>query len=94
MMEPFIPAIMLLLGLSTHLLKDLARIQIETGTPPHPIRYWSRNPYQTLICVIGAAAGYFALQETGQLTGLTAFGMGYMANSVADILGKRATERL
>lgn len=82
--------LMIVLGLMTHFLKDLIRIKNETGSPPNLIKYWKDNPYQTLLSIVSGAAGYFALMETGQLTALTAFGIGYMANSVADVLGKRA----
>lgn len=89
-----ITIIMVVLGLLTHFLKDLIRIKQENGVPPNIIEYWKANPYQTLLCVVGACAGYFALLETGQLTALTAFGIGYMANSVADVIGKRALNKI
>lgn len=86
--------IMLALGLAAHFCKELARINKETGAVPHAVRYWSRHPYQTALCIIGALVGFFALYETQQLTGLTAFGCGWMANSMADIIGKRAGQSL
>lgn len=86
--------LMLILGLATHFLKEMLRIKKETGKVPNILQYWKDNPYQTLLCLIGAAAGYFALLETAQLTALTAFGIGYMANSVADVLGKRSLDKL
>lgn len=86
--------LMVILGLLTHFLKDLIRIKQEEGAPPNIIKYWKDNPYQTLLSIVGALSGYFALLETGQLTALTAFGIGYMANSVADVLGKRALNKI
>lgn len=93
-MEPYVPVVMVVLGLATHQLKELARISVEERGNVHPVRYWTKFPYQTALCVVGAATGYFALLETGQLSGLTAFGVGYMSNSVADILGKRSLDKL
>jgi hypothetical protein len=34
------------------------------------------------------------MHETGQLSGINAFGIGYMANSIADIIGKRAGAKI
>ena len=87
------PLAMLLYGLATHFLKDMARLAQE-GTRLTLSAYWMRHPYQSGICLIGALAGYAALAEAGHLTAITAFGAGYMANSVADIIGKRAGEKL
>lgn len=94
MIDCLIYGAMLALGLAAHFCKELARINKEAGAVPHPIRYWSRYPYQTALCVIGALVGFLSLYETGQLTGLTAFGCGWMANSMADVVGKRAGQSL
>lgn len=87
------PLAMLVYGLASHFLKDMARLAKE-GQPLGLLDYWGRFPYQSGISLVGAVAGFAALAEAGQLTGITAFGIGYMANSVADIIGKRAGERL
>jgi hypothetical protein len=83
--------LMLALGLAAHYLKELVRMTGETGKKPAPLRYWTLYWPQTLLCAISAAAGFIALQEAGELTAVTAFGVGYMANSIADVIGKRTT---
>jgi len=97
-METFIgtitsPFFMLIYGLLTHFLKDLVRLQSEGQKKLYLIPYWIKFPHQSLIALVGAVAGYSALIETNQLSGLTAFGVGYMANSIADTLGKRTVDR-
>ena len=85
--------LMLLCGLASHFLKDLIRVKSEKGKISIK-KYWMDNPYQNLLCVVGAVAGYVALESTGQLTVVTSFGVGYVANSVADMIGKRSLEKL
>lgn len=97
--DPLLPplaihALLCLLGLAAHFCKELIRIQRDTGAPPHAVRYWSKHPYQTALCVIGAAVGFLGLYEAQQLTSVTAFGCGWMANSMADVMGKRAGSSL
>lgn len=87
------PLFMLFLGLASHFLKDLIRLAAE-GNMLTLRQYWLKNPYQTVLSIIGAIVGYVALGSSGQLTALTAFGAGYMANSVADLIGKRTTAKL
>ena len=84
---------MLIYGLLSHYLKKMSEAVISDEKVT-PVKYWSRNPYQTLLCAIGAVVGYAALIETHQLTGLTAFGVGYMSNSIADIIGARTARKL
>lgn len=77
----------------THFLKDMARLKAE-GDKLGLCNYWAKFPIQSSISVVGALAGFAALHETKQLTGLTAFGVGYMANSVADAIGKRSITKV
>lgn len=80
-------------GLLTHFLKDIVRIKKESGFIT-PKQYWAKHPYQTTLAIIGATVGFIALSSTGQLTPITAFGVGYMANSVADTIGKRSIDKI
>ena len=89
-----ITILMLVLGLLSHFLKDLIRIKAETGQHISPIEYWTKYPYKTLFCIIGAIIGYVFLMESNQLTAFAAFGMGYISNSVADMLGKRSADTM
>ena len=62
------------------------------ATPIKPIRYWRQYPYHTLLAIIGALVGYAALLASDKLDALSAFGVGYMANSMSDLIGTRAAE--
>lgn len=87
------PFAMLCYGLAAHFLKHMSQQRVS-GKPITPRAYWLAHPYHSALSVVGALAGYAALIEAGQLTGLTAFGVGYMANSMADVLGQRAAGRM
>ena len=82
------PVLMAVLGLLSHGLKKIMRVR-KSGRAVTPWGYIGAYPYQTLTAIIGMVAGVSALHELGQLTGLTAFGVGYMCNSVADLLGNK-----
>ena len=84
---------MMLLGLAVHFIKVMMTI-MKDGQPITPIAYWKDYPYQSALSLIGAVVGFVALKETGNLSLITAFGVGYMANSVADILGSRTQGKL
>lgn len=94
MVEILLSLVMVICGLIVHFLKDLIRIKQETDKLPSIKGYWREHPYQSLICIVGAVVGFIALFSTGQLTPITAFGVGYMANSVADTIGKRSLDKL
>lgn len=85
------PIIMLVCGLLLHYIKDMKRIHSETGDLVTPRQYWTKYPYHTLTCIIGAVVGFIFLSELGEITSINAFMAGYMANSVADWAGKRST---
>lgn len=83
------PFMMMLYGLATHYLKALAEITRIEGKVIAPVTYWKKYPYHTALSLVGAFAGFGALYDTNELTSLTAFGLGYISDSVADILGNR-----
>ena len=82
------PIVIAFLGLTAHILKKIARITRE-GKPITPFAYFARYPYQTIASLIGVVAGLAILKETGQLNTASAFAVGYMANSVSDLLAKK-----
>ena len=82
--------LMALAGLLSHFLKDVIAIQRKEKKIISHNEYVKLFPYQTLLCLIGVFVGMVGLHELGQLTNVTAFAVGYMANSVADIIGKRS----
>lgn len=90
------PFAMLMYGVATHFLKKLMQHRMETGGDgmAHPIHYFKGHPYQSLLSIVGALAGYAALSGSGELTLLTAYGMGYMADSAADTIGGRTMKKI
>lgn len=90
------PQAMLIYGLLTHFLFEFARLAAE-NEPRNILCYLfgtTRRMVQSAISIIGALAGYAALFHSGDLSPITAFGVGYMANTVPDLLGKRAGGKL
>lgn len=85
---------MALLGLAAHFLKDMARIKRDEGRILTLKAYWAEHPNQTGLSLIGVAVGVVVLWQTGELSPLSAFGAGYMANSMADVLGKRSAGKV
>lgn len=88
--------VMLALGLLSHILKDMLRVRIEGGKGASigPVEYFRAYPIQTILASIGALVGYAILDEMGELSRATAFTAGYMANSFADMMGKRTATKL
>lgn len=87
---------MLLYGLATHFLVELLRIINDDGDTSLKYYLWGTRKHrlQTALSVIGALVGYAALAQSGDLSGITAFGVGYMSNTVPDVLGKRGTKAI
>lgn len=87
------PFFIMIYGMLMHYLKKViesARIYRKTGQKLSLIRYWKDYPYRSAFSVISALAGFAALYGTEELTKLTAFGLGYMSESVTSVMGKRA----
>jgi len=90
---------MLFLGVTTHFLKEIINIRKEetrnnVKEKTTFLSYWKDYPYQSLLSIIGAIVGYNLLDMTNQLTPLTAFGVGYISNSISDIIGNRITNKI
>jgi len=77
------------LGLLAHLLKKLKEAR-TAGLSVTAIGYIANHPYHSGLSVIGVIIGLLMAEQTGTLNGLTAFGCGYMANSMVDVIGNRA----
>lgn len=87
------PFAMLIYGLLLHALKQLSEAAMNDShvTPWLYLKQW---PYSAGFALVSALAGYGALYGTDELTRINAFGLGYMANSVADMIGHRGLEAL
>lgn len=90
----YLQLFMTLLGLIAHFLKELVREKAETGIVTRFTSYWVKYPFQSGLSVIGAIAGFIVLREADQLSTIGAFGLGYAADSMADIMGKRGKTRI
>ena len=82
------PETMVLLGFLSHVVKKIMRVRRD-GHAVTPWFYFKVYPYQTFFALVGAVAGLGALHATGMLNAVSAFAVGYMSNSVADMLGKK-----
>lgn len=92
-MNDIILVLLLLGGMASHFLKKLIEAR-QSGNDFDLIQYFKANPYQTALSIISGFVGFFALYGTAELTRVTAFGLGYMCNSVADIVGERSVKKL
>lgn len=87
------PDFMAILGFVAHVIKKIMRVRRD-GHLLTPLGYFVQYPYQSIFALIGAIAGVGALHATGMLNAVSAFSAGYMANSVADMLGKRGKREI
>lgn len=83
-----VESLMLVLGVAAHFSKKMVEARAEDKSL-HLVHYWTDAPYASSLSLISAVAGFFALQHYGELTVMTAFACGYMADSVAGALGER-----
>lgn len=99
------PFVLMLLGLMAHFgRKILAAVTHDAANKPCLTDYWRKNPIQTVISVTGALAGYAMFAhfpdfdkmspEVQNVVRVTAFGIGYMADSVVDAVGTKTKTRI
>lgn len=83
------PAAMLAFGLLSHLLKKFLELrqQLEALTFR---TYLKARPYKTALSVIGGCAGYLLIAEPTAPSLVAAFGVGYAADSMLDVVGAKA----
>ena len=88
---------MMIYGLLTHFLLKMKHYR--TAFPDTRFwclvaSYYRDNPFATILAIIGAVAGYSMLYGSAELTRATAYGLGYMADGVADTIGNRSIKNL
>lgn len=82
--------VMTLLGVVTHWMKQIAIARKSPGMAPIGVReYWLTYWPETIAAATSSVAGIALLSELGYLTPATAFGVGYLGNSAADLIGGR-----
>ncbi len=80
------PVTLLFIGLFLHLVKKVVEIR-QSGQEIGLVGYVKKRPYLTISALGGALAAY-GLMPAEQINSLTAFGLGYMANSAVDAIGR------
>lgn len=101
----FHPFTFLLAGIMVHFgRKVVASRMHESDKIPCITDYWKKNPVQSTLALIGAYIGYglfvagpdFAKAEAQLLNmaQMTAFGIGYMADNIADAIGAKVANRI
>lgn len=85
-------ALMSVMGVITHWLKQIAMTKRQNVPSMAPIsikEYWVTNWPETVTAFTSTIAGVALLHELGYVTPVAAFGVGYLGNSVADLIGGR-----
>lgn len=87
-MNEIIIVLLALLGLVAHFLKKLIEAK-QSGNGVTFRQYYLANPYSTLSSVVLCLAGMAMLWGSDELTRVTAFMLGYMADSVISAIIRR-----
>ena len=103
----FHPFAFLIYGLLTHFgRKIIASITHDTENRPHVKDYWKswHNRIKTGVSTVGALAGYGLYAHFPDYASMapdiqkvvcgTAFGIGYMADNIADAIGDKAINKI
>lgn len=93
MSDLFVYAILLIGGLLAHFLMKFRELRKSEQTLTLK-QYVKANPYQIAYSTVSAFTVAVALWHYGELTAITAAGVGYMADSVMDKFTNRTTAAL
>lgn len=99
------PFVLMLMGLASHFgRKMLAAATHSTGNMPCITDLWKKQPIQTFLSLVGATAGYVLFAHFPDFNDMapqiqnvvrgTAFGIGFMADSVADAIAIKTKKRI
>lgn len=86
--ETLILVLLLVAGLLCHFLKKVIEIR-RGGEKISLLHYWIHNPHHAALSLIAAAAAFLLLYGTPEMTRSVAFAIGYAADSVAGMIGRR-----
>lgn len=86
------PFAALLYGMAAQIIAGMAEAS-KPGEPVAPLSYLRERPYRHALGVIAAVAGFAALADTGQLSAVSAFGVGYMGSDALAKLANAAGNR-
>ena len=82
------------LGLFSHHIAVLAEMSSVKGKKVKFSEYIKLRPYKMSMSITGSIVGFIALAQMGELTLLTAFGIGMACSDVADRAGRIAIGKL
>lgn len=82
---------LMLLGNITHIVKKVIATRETDGTFSLK-KYLTMFPYKTFMVIMAGVGGYLGLMAVGELTYVTAFMAGFMANSLGGVEAKDAKE--
>jgi predicted lipoprotein len=93
------PAIMMLLGIVSHTLKEVIkqrRKDIQEGKKALTTlkTYLYQRRYSVIVMIIGSLVGFVVLYQMNELTALNAFGLGYIANSIGELAASSAERKV
>jgi len=72
----------------------LAEMSSAKGKKVGLREYTRTRPYKLTLSFLGAVIGFIALSQLGELTSLTAFGIGVASSDVSDRAGRIAIGKL
>lgn len=94
MNELYLSGIMLFLGLVSHFLTLLMQVKKDRGVIISPVQYWWDNPYYTTFTIVSAIVGFITLMSIDELSPITAFGLGFIAEKIPETLGSRSIDKI
>ncbi|MDJ0952549.1 MAG: hypothetical protein QNJ81_02600 [Acidimicrobiia bacterium] len=80
---------LMLLGNITHIVKKVVEVR-QTDGEFSILKYLSMYPYKTFLIVMAGVGGYLGLLSAGELTYVSAFMVGFVANSLGGIDASKA----
>ena len=83
---------LMLMGNVTHIVKKVVEVRKSDGTFSIK-KYLSMYPYKTFLIVMAGFGGYLGLLAAGELTFVSAFMTGFVANSLGGIDAEEAKDR-
>ncbi|MDR5887548.1 hypothetical protein [Vreelandella janggokensis] len=88
-MTYMIPLLLVLAGNATHILKKLIEVR-QQGHDLTLFGFLRVRPYKSALSLVGSLAGYLLLADQGVTSLVAAFGVGYAADSMLEVVGAKA----
>lgn len=93
MLETIILIVLLVLGTVSHFLKKVVEAWRQ-GEKITLKQYFISNPYQTIFSIVISLTGFFLLYGSPDLTRITAWAVGFLGDSLAEVIGDRSKVKL